>query len=104
MKATLIIINILLSGLVLAAEPDFMDIAPKTVQPPNLRQDEKVDSILASVNGIPVSLMDIIYESRREESKLCLVYNGNDLYQEVHKMRKKVLSEIINRHLVLLFA
>lgn len=102
MKIKLIIINVLLLSVpVFAAEPDFMDIAPKTATPPNLRPEEKVDSILASVNGIPISLMDVIYESRREESKLCLVYNGNDLYQEVHKMRKKVLSEIINRHLVL---
>lgn len=102
MKKTLIIINVfLLAAATFSAEPDFMDIAPKNATPPNLKPDEKVDSILASVNGIPVSLMDVIYDSRREESKLCLVYNGNDLYQEVHKMRKKVLSDIINRYLVL---
>jgi len=102
MKATLIIINVfILAAAAFAAEPDFMDIAPKNATPPNLKPDEKVDSILASVNGIPVSLMDVIYDSRREESKLCLVYNGSDLYQEVHKMRKKILSEIINRYLIL---
>lgn len=92
---------LILPGMVVAAEPDFLDIVSKTTPPPNLRPDEKVDSILASINGIPISLMDVIYESRREESKLCLVYNGSDLYQEVHKMRKKILNEIINRYLVL---
>jgi len=102
MKTKLIIVNtFLLAAIASGAEPALLSLSKKVTAPPNLRADEKVDSILASVNGIPVSLMDVLYDSRREESRLCLVYNGDELYQEVHKMRKKVLDEIISRHLVL---
>ena len=102
MKIKLILANTLvLAAIAAGAEPAFSDISKKVVVPPNLRTDEKVDSILASVNGIPVSLMDVLYDSRREESRLCLVYTGDELYQEVHKMRKKTIEEIISRHLVL---
>ncbi len=74
----------------------------KALKPPEIdKSNEKVDSILAAVNGTPISLMDVLNDSRREESRICLVYSGTELYQEVHKLRKKILEEIISRHLLL---
>jgi len=61
---------------------------------------EKVNSILATVNGEPISLLDIIYESGREEARLAMAFRGDELFQETRKLRKKILDEIINRKLI----
>lgn len=61
----------------------------------------QVDSILASVNGAPISLMDVLYESQRTEARLAMVYKGSQLYEEVLKLRKQILDDIISRKLVL---
>lgn len=66
-------------------------------------QDKAVDmdSILASVNGTPISLSDVLYESRRTEARLGMIYSGQQLYDEVLKLRKQILEDIITRKLVL---
>jgi len=60
----------------------------------------KVQSILASVNGEPISLLDVIFETGREEAKLCALYSGQELWEETRKLRKKVLEDIIARKLI----
>jgi hypothetical protein len=96
---TCISILCLLIGVTLAQAQD-KSVAVK--KPPEVeKSNERVDSILAAVNGTPISLMDVLNDSRREESRLCLVYSGPELYQEVHNLRKKILEEIISRHLIL---
>ena len=69
----------------------------------SLKQDKtsNIDSILASVNGIPISLSDVLYESRRTEARLGMVYSGKQLYDEVLKLRRQILDDIIVRKLVL---
>ncbi len=69
----------------------------------SLKQDKasNIDSILASVNGIPISLSDVLYESRRTEARLGMVYSGQKLYDEVLKLRRQILDDIIVRKLVL---
>lgn len=62
--------------------------------------DKRVDSILASVNGEPISLADVLVESGRDEAKLCALYSGQDLWDETKKLRKRYLEEIINRKLI----
>ena len=62
----------------------------------------QVDSILASVNGEPVSLMDVIYESSYSEARLYAVYSSKNIFSQIQKLRKKMLEEIINRKLILL--
>ncbi|MCP3965642.1 MAG: hypothetical protein GY750_14785 [Lentisphaerae bacterium] len=61
----------------------------------------KVDSILASVNGTPISLTDVLYESGRDEARLYAVYSGKNIYKKVEAMRKKFLEQIIARKLIL---
>ncbi len=61
----------------------------------------RVDSILVSVNGKPISLMDIVNESRPEEARLSYLYKGDKLYDEVKNLRLKVMNEIIKRYLIL---
>jgi len=62
--------------------------------------DKRVDSILASVNGEPISLADVLAECGREEAKLCALYSGQELWEETKKHRKRYLDEIINRKLI----
>ena len=61
---------------------------------------ERIDSILASVNGEPISLLDVVLESGRDENKLAALFRGKDLQDEVKATRRKILDEIINRKLV----
>ena len=76
-----------------------MPEAPYKLQTPSGPQ---VDSILASVNGEPVSLLDVIYESSYSEARLYAVYSSKDIFKEIQKLRKRILDEIIDRKLILL--
>lgn len=60
-----------------------------------------VDSILASINGTAISLSDVLYESQREESRIYLVYSGQEIYEQIKKVRKRVVEDIITRKLIL---
>lgn len=62
----------------------------------------QVDSILASVNGEPISLLDVIYESSYSESRLYAVYSSKNIFKEIQKLRKRMLDGIIDRKLILL--
>ncbi|MBR2510488.1 MAG: SurA N-terminal domain-containing protein [Lentisphaeria bacterium] len=60
------------------------------------------DSVLASVNGEPVSLSDIMFETQNEE-----YYFANSLDQQkaskaIYDLRKKTLEELIDRKLILM--
>ena len=63
-------------------------------------EEVRVDSILASVNGIPISLLDVVDESTAEEARLQMMFSGNELKDKVRALRKSVLEDIINRKLV----
>ncbi len=60
-----------------------------------------VDSILASVNGEPISLGDVLEESRHEEARVYLAFTGGEVYNRIKQIRRKVVDEIINRKLIL---
>ena len=62
----------------------------------------QVDSILASVNGEPISLLDVIYESSYSESRLYAIYSSKEIFHQIQKLRKKILDKIIDRKLILL--
>ena len=83
---TLLIFAFLLHALPLAAQ----DIGRET----------RVDSVLASVNGEPITLLDVLIESGREEMRLASMFTGARLYSEIAKLRKEVIDEIIVRKLV----
>ena len=63
-------------------------------------KETRVDSVLASVNGEPITLLDVMLESSREEMRLANLYTGSRLYDEIAKLRKEVVENIIIRKLV----
>ena len=62
----------------------------------------QVDSILASVNGEPISLLDVIYESSYSEARLYAIYSSKEIFHQIQKLRKQILDKIIDRKLILL--
>jgi peptidyl-prolyl cis-trans isomerase SurA len=62
--------------------------------------ESRVDSILATVNGNPVTLLDVVLETGRQEARLSTVYKGTELEEEIRKIRKHVIDEIIDRKLI----
>ena len=86
-RKTIIIISLALSGLFVHAE--------------NSSSEVQMDSILASVNGIPIVLSDIVFESERDESILAAALNQDKAKEIIVEMRKKLIDDIINRKLIL---
>ncbi len=66
----------------------------------DIGKETRVDSVLASVNGEPITLLDVMLESGREEMRLASLFSGARLYTEIAKLRKGVIEEIITRKLV----
>jgi len=62
--------------------------------------DTQTDSVLASVNGEPITLLDVIFESGRDESRISAMYSGKELYAETEKLRRKIVNDIIARKLI----
>ncbi|HJO96038.1 MAG TPA: peptidyl-prolyl cis-trans isomerase [Victivallales bacterium] len=56
--------------------------------------------ILATVNGEPVTLGDVLNITAAHEARLPLLYKGEELTKQLHKMRLKALNAIIDRKLV----
>ena len=63
-------------------------------------RDLRVDSVLVSVNGQGITLLDVLLETSGEEIRLANMYSGERLYSETEKLRRKVIEEIIVRKLV----
>lgn len=66
----------------------------------DLGRETRVDSVLASVNGEPITLLDVMLESGRGEMRLASLFSGARLYSETAKLRRQVVEEIIVRKLV----
>ena len=60
----------------------------------------RVDSILASVNGSPMSLLDVVDETGGDEARLRMMYSGAALETKVRQLRRAALDEMIDRRLV----
>ena len=58
------------------------------------------DSILASVNGESITLLDVILESNAEEARLASLFTGEDLVRKIEGVRRKILDDLINRKLI----
>ena len=65
-----------------------------------LGKETRVDSVLASVNGEPITLLDVMLESGREEMRLASLYSGARLYSAITQHRKRVIDNIIVRKLI----
>ena len=58
-----------------------------------------LSSVLATVNGIPITLYEVVLESANEEQRLAMVFKGNELTREVEKLRMKKTKELVERKL-----
>lgn len=61
----------------------------------------EINSILASVNGVPISLVDILGTTRDSEFRAFAVFSGKRLEEEIRNIRKKAVDERIDKLLVL---
>ena len=58
------------------------------------------DILAASINGKPVTLLDILAETLPQERKLSLQFSGEALKRERARIRKEALNGIIDRKLI----
>ena len=65
----------------------------------SLAKDENI-GVLATVNGVPITLADVLELSMSSEAQLPLIYKGNELNSAILKLRKEVLESVIDRKLV----
>lgn len=59
------------------------------------------NSVLASVNGVPISLIDVLGTTRDSEYRAAAVFSGKRLEEEILNIRRKAVDELIDRQLVL---
>ena len=65
------------------------------------QEPPQVNAILASVNGVPISLMDILNTTRNSEYQAYAVFSGKRLEEEIRKIRLKAVNDRIDKLLVL---
>ena len=69
---------------------DASDQAPVSVPPPGTR----VDSVLVSVNGEPITLLDVFLETGGLEKEFAGFYSGERLRVETRSLRIKRLEGV----------
>ena len=77
------------------------DILP-SVQLKNLSDKTQIDSVLVSVNGEPVTLLDVILETAGMERQLASHLTGERLMRETHRIRREAVEMIILHRLLYL--
>lgn len=60
----------------------------------------RVDSVLATVNGEPITMLDVILETGRQEKELAGIYSGERLRNETLRLHVETVEEIVFRKLV----
>ena len=66
------------------------------IPPPGTR----IDSVVVTVNGEPITLLDVILETGTREKELAGIYSGERLYTETQKLREEAIEEIVTRKLI----
>ncbi len=66
---------------------------------PKGKPDMFYSSVLATVNGMAITLYDVILETGNDEQKLGMVYSGAQLTKEIQKLRAKKTKELVERKL-----
>ncbi len=66
----------------------------------DLGRESKVDSVIATVNGEPITLLDVILESGQDEARLAAMFTGERLYAETAKVRKAIVDNLVVRKLI----
>ena len=80
-----------------AAEPKAASPAAAVLVPP---AGTHIDSVLVSVNGEPITLLDVILETGNREKELAGIYSGQRLYDETVELRKETVEQIVFRKLI----
>ncbi len=80
-----------------AAEPEAA--APSAAVPVPLAGTH-IDSVLVSVNGEPITLLDVILETGGREKELAGIYSGERLLTETKKLRIETVEQIVFRKLI----
>ncbi len=62
----------------------------------------EVNSVLASVNGEPISLWDILPATRQQEFQAYAAYSGEQLYEEIRLIRHKAVDDLIDQKLMIM--
>lgn len=72
-------------------------------KPYELKPDNQleVNSILASVNGEPISLWDVLPATRQQEYQAYAAYSGDRLYEAIRQIRRKTVDDLIDRKLLI---
>ena len=70
------------------------DLLP-AVQYQQFSDRAQIDSVLVSVNGEPITLLDVILETASMERRLVGILSGERLVRETHKIRKEAIESII---------
>ena len=72
-------------------------------QPYELKPDNQleVNSVLASVNGEPISLWDVLPATRQQEYQAYAAYSGDRLYEVIRQIRRKTVDDLIDRKLLI---
>ena len=78
------------------ATPAADDAASIPIPPPGTRKD----SVLVSVNGEPITLLDVILENGSQEKELAGVYSGERLVNKTFDLRNETVDRIVCRKLV----
>lgn len=60
----------------------------------------RVDSVLATVNGEPITMLDVIFETGRQEKELAGIYSGDRLRDETLKLHVETVDQIVFHKLV----
>ena len=88
MKLLMLVCSVLVCGILVAQN--------KT----DLGRESKVDSVIATVNGEPITLLDVILESGQDEARLAAMFTGERLYAETAKIRKAMVDNLVIRKLI----
>ncbi len=66
----------------------------------NGAEKQELDSVLAAVNGDPVTLGELLPALREAEFRLGNTFSGKELEKRVLELRRKAVDEIIDRKLI----
>lgn len=77
-----------------------INIVINAAEPAGRRGSSSINSVLASLDGDPVTLMDVVLETAPYERELAVTYTGERLNREIEKLRREALDDIITRRLI----
>ena len=66
-----------------------------------VRTPDRLNAVLATVNGEPISLGDILPMTRSREYQAAAAYSGEELTGAVYKLRLEAVDEVIDSKLIL---